>query len=138
MCVCVRDMARERDRNDERTRREKERICFFPFSNYLTIHSKSIKIFFFFLLLATIIGGIIGNVLGTYSTDWLKYRIKNAAYLVSAIYCIPCAIFMFIAINYTSNFWGMAILLIIAEVFAFTNTGPITDVSITCIPSHLR
>jgi MFS family permease len=78
---------------------------------------------------ASIVGGICGTILGVKTADYFQPRVKSAYFLVSALFCIPCALFLLISINYTDNFGVSVFFLFLAQVCVWTNGGPINTIS---------
>ena len=88
---------------------------------------------------ATVVGGIIGVMLGNKIADYCKDRgWKSAYFLIPALFTIPASIFLLLCINITSSFALMSALLIIGEVFVWTCVSPISAISISVIPPKLR
>jgi hypothetical protein len=48
---------------------------------------------------SVVIGGILGTVIGSKVADFLKSRVKNSYFLISALFTIPGSISLFLAIN---------------------------------------
>ena len=88
---------------------------------------------------ATVVGGVVGNILGSKVADYCETKgVRSAYMLVPGLFCIPSALCCVWAVNTTNNS-GMAYLAIfLTQVFAWTQIGPISAVSITCVAPRLR
>lgn len=89
---------------------------------------------------ATVVGGLLGTVLGAKVSDYYKFRVKSSYFLVPACFTIPGAICLLFSINLTgaNNFVASSVLLIIGEVFLWTSIAPVSALSISVIPPRLR
>lgn len=88
---------------------------------------------------ATIIGGILGNILGAKVSDYyVDRKVKSAYFLIPALFTIPGGIFLFLAINIHNNLVLLSFFIIISEIAIWTQLAPISTISISVIPPHLR
>jgi MFS family permease len=88
---------------------------------------------------ATILGGIGGNLLGAKVTQYYDLKkVKNAYFLIPALFTIPGAIFLLLTINITGYAAIAVVCVFISEICIWTNLAPMSTLSITCIPPHLR
>lgn len=86
----------------------------------------------------TVIGGIFGTVLGSKVADYYKPRVKSSYFLIPALFTIPSALCLLLAINYTESLELEAFLLLVGEICVWTNNAPVAAVAIAVIPPHLR
>jgi len=88
---------------------------------------------------ATIIGGIGGNILGAKVADYYLHKnVKSAYFLIPALFTIPATVFFMLAINVTSSYALMSFFIVVGEIFVWTQLAPISAISISVIPPHLR
>ena len=87
---------------------------------------------------ATIVGGILGTLLGSKLADHFDGRVKSAYLVVPALFCIPSALCCLWAVNAVGNSSAAYTALFFTQIFAWTATGPINAVAVSCVPPHLR
>lgn len=87
---------------------------------------------------ATIVGGILGNLLGCKVADYYDDKVKSSYLLIPGLFCIPAAICCIWAVNTVGSAGPAYAALFLCQIFAWTQIGPITAVSISCVPPHLR
>jgi fucose permease len=87
---------------------------------------------------ATVLGGIVGNVLGCKVADYYDGKIRSSYLMVPALFCVPCCICIVWAVNTVDDAPAAYAAIFFAQIFAWTQIGPICAVTITCIPTHLR
>lgn len=86
---------------------------------------------------ATVIGGILGTIIGSKVADMYEGKVKSAYYLVCSLFTLPAAFFLLLAINSSTK--AMTYFFIfLAEIAIWTNVAPINSMSMIVIPSHLR
>jgi MFS family permease len=86
---------------------------------------------------ATIVGGLLGNVMGCKIADHLDGRVKSSYLLVPALFCIPAALCNIWAVNST-NSTSAYLAIFLTQTFAWTQIGPLSTVSITSVKYRLR
>lgn len=86
----------------------------------------------------TVIGGLGGTILGSKVADYFQGRVKSAYFLIPALFTLPAAGFLLLAINFTNSLALEAFLLLGAQLCAWTNIGPLSTIAITVIPPRLR
>lgn len=74
---------------------------------------------------ATVCGGIIGTYLGSVATNYYDTRIKNAYFLIPALFTLPSALCLFVAVNVDSKYIAY-LCLMIGDVFIWTNVAPVS------------
>lgn len=85
----------------------------------------------------TVVGGILGTVIGTKACKYYDTRWKNAYLLLPAISCFPAAISIFIVVNSSHKgivFCALCIFLL----SMFCVFGPIVTLLMTSVSPHLR
>ena len=87
---------------------------------------------------ATIIGGIVGNILGSKVADYYDGKVRSSYLLIPALFCIPAAMCNIWAVNTVNNASAAYAAIFFTQIFAWTQIGPISAVYISCIPPHLR
>lgn len=87
---------------------------------------------------ATIIGGILGNILGSKVADYFDGKVRSSYLLIPALFCIPAAICNIWAVNTVNNASSAYAAIFFTQIFAWTQIGPISAVYISCIPPPLR
>jgi MFS transporter, Spinster family, sphingosine-1-phosphate transporter len=86
---------------------------------------------------ATVVGGILGTVIGSKLTAYYDGKVKSAYFLVSAVLTIPAALFLFLGLNVQSKA-AAYVLFFLFETFIWTCVAPINTLSIHAIPFRLR
>jgi hypothetical protein len=90
----------------------------------------------------TVLGGIFGTVLGSKVTGYCEnvLHIKGSYFLIPALFTVPAAIVLMIAINLQGhpNQGLVAFLIFLSEVMLWTFLAPLGVISISCIPVPLR
>ena len=86
---------------------------------------------------ATIIGGIGGTLLGSKVAEYYNSRVKNAYFLIPALFQLCGAVLLIFAINATKSFVWSAALATLTELMVWTYAGPISTISISTVPSHV-
>ena len=79
----------------------------------------------------TIIAGISGTVLGSKVADYYLTRVKSSYFLGPALFTIPAGLLLMLAINITDSLWLEVLLLLFAQICAWTCIAPISAVSIS-------
>ena len=87
--------------------------------------------------IATIIGGIGGTLLGSKVSEYFNTKIKNAYFLIPALFLLCGALLLILAINATKSFAVSAALATLTELMVWTYTGPISTISISTVPCHV-
>lgn len=87
---------------------------------------------------ATIVGGIVGNIIGAKVADYYRPKLKNAYFLVPALFTLPATVFILLVINVTNSLGAAIIFLFLGNILVWTYTGPISAISISVIPPRLR
>jgi len=87
---------------------------------------------------ATIVGGIVGNILGAKVADYYRPKVKNAYFLVPALFTIPATVLILLVVNVTNSLSAVIIFLFLGNVLVWTYTGPISAIAISVIPPRLR
>lgn len=85
----------------------------------------------------TVVGGIVGNVLGSKAVMLVEYKVKSPYFLVPAIFQLPAAVFLFVTINLSHGFSAF-IFLLLAEICVFTYTAPLCAATVNTMPVSLR
>ena len=95
---------------------------------------------------ATIVGGIGGTTLGAKVAEHYLRRVKSAFFLIPALFTLPAAALLLVALNVTTSVGLTGALLILSQVMFWTATAPIsgsissTHLNATClfysIPSY--
>ena len=85
----------------------------------------------------TIIGGLGGTILGSKVAEIFRPKIKNAYFLVPALFILLGAVFLLLAINATESFAVSSIFALLTQISVWTYTGPISAISITTVPSRV-
>jgi hypothetical protein len=88
--------------------------------------------------LAVVIGGIVGNLLGAKTAQYYSKKIKSAYFLIPAVYTLPAAFFLLLAINETSNLAANYFYIFMSMVFVWTFIGPLAALVIGVIRPELR
>jgi uncharacterized membrane protein YgcG len=87
---------------------------------------------------ATIVGGIVGNIIGAKVADYYRPKLKNAYFLVPALFTLPATVFILLVVNVTNSLGAAIIFLFLGNILVWTYTGPISAISISVIPPRLR
>lgn len=87
---------------------------------------------------ATVIGGLLGTLVGSKTSIFFEKRIKNSYLMVPALYTIPATILLIVVINGTSDLGSAVAVLLIAEICVWTCLAPVSAISISCIEPSLR
>lgn len=87
---------------------------------------------------ATIVGGVVGNILGSKAADYFDDKLRSSYLLIPALFCIPAALCNVWAVNTVNNASAAYTAIFLTQIFAWTQIGPISAVYISCIPPHLR
>ena len=95
---------------------------------------------------ATIVGGIGGTTLGAKVAEHYLRRVKSAFFLIPALFTLPAAALLLVALNVTTSVALTGALLILSQIMFWTATAPIsgsissTHLNATClfysIPSY--
>eukprot|EP00929_Paragymnodinium_shiwhaense_P023370 TRINITY_DN14644_c0_g1_i5.p1 TRINITY_DN14644_c0_g1~~TRINITY_DN14644_c0_g1_i5.p1 ORF type:complete len:458 (-),score=39.75 TRINITY_DN14644_c0_g1_i5:127-1500(-) len=86
----------------------------------------------------TVVAGIGGTMLGSWTASYFEKRIRSAFFLVSAMYAVPGAIFCYLAVNLLHSDLISLFCLLMTEVCAFTHMAPLRAATITVVPVSLR
>lgn len=77
--------------------------------------------------IATVVGGTGGLFLGASLSDHYQRKgLKNAYFIIPAIFCLPAAALVWMALNIDSRA-GSSLLFLISEVFVWTYNSPISE-----------
>lgn len=87
---------------------------------------------------STIIGGIFGTIIGAKVARQFETHVKSSFYLIPALFTIPGAFFLCLAINLNVSPFECFVLLAIGSVFVWTFLAPLSAVSINVIPPEQR
>jgi MFS transporter, Spinster family, sphingosine-1-phosphate transporter len=87
---------------------------------------------------ATVVGGLAGNIIGAKVADYFQPKVKSAYFLIPALFTIPAAVFLLLAVNISNNLGAVTVLLFIAEIFTWTYLAPISALSINVMRPELR
>jgi len=88
--------------------------------------------------IGAIIGGIGGTFLGSKVSQYFNGRCKSANFLVPAVFTLPGAACVAVAVNAVGMKSIAFAFLIIGQIFFFTANAPITTVVVSVVPVHLR
>jgi len=86
----------------------------------------------------TVVGGIVGTLLGATTAQQCEKTCKNAYFLVPALFTLPGAAFAFLAVNIIHLEHLAFLCLLCTEICFFTFMAPINTISVTVIPVALR
>lgn len=76
--------------------------------------------------IATVVGGVGGLFLGASLSDHYQRKgMKNAYFIIPAIFCLPAALLVWLALNVDSSI-GSSVLFMISEIFVWTYNSPIS------------
>ena len=75
---------------------------------------------------ATVVGGIGGTTLGAKVAEHYLRRVKSAFFLVPALFTLPAAALLIVALNVTSSVALTGVLLILSQIMFWTATAPIS------------
>ena len=75
---------------------------------------------------ATVVGGIGGTTLGAKVAEYYLRRVKSAFFLVPALFTLPAAALLLVALNVTSSLALTGALLILSQIMFWTATAPIS------------
>eukprot|EP01041_Mallomonas_annulata_P009591 gene9591-19934_t len=87
---------------------------------------------------STVIGGLMGNIIGAKVAEHYQHKIRNAFFLVPALFTIPAAIFLFFAINIPNSKGLTYFLIFLAQICMWTYIAPTAAIITNVIPSELR
>lgn len=86
----------------------------------------------------TALGGLFGTVLGSKIAEHFADRCSNAYFIVSAVFSLPAAMLLAVALNVVHSKLVVYLCLFLAQVCFFTNLAPMSAVLMTSVPAHLR
>jgi MFS family permease len=87
---------------------------------------------------ATVIGGLGGTIFGSKVADHYKTRVKSSYFLVPAIFTLPAAALLMLAVNFPQPVGLNLALIFTGELFVWTNIAPINSITVTSVPPRLR
>lgn len=87
---------------------------------------------------ATLVGGLVGTIIGSKLVEKYKNKIRNAEFFIPAMFCIPAAICLLLALNIENQFYLVVFLIFMSEIMVWIYIAPISSISISSIPPSLR
>mmetsp|Transcript_55667 Transcript_55667/g.129623 ORF Transcript_55667/g.129623 Transcript_55667/m.129623 type:complete len:485 (+) Transcript_55667:67-1521(+) len=87
---------------------------------------------------ATMLGGIGGTLLGANLAEFSAQYLSQAYFVVPALLMLPCAVFMFLAINVSSSLGLAYACVLLSWIFFFGYLSPINALQVNCMPVRLR
>lgn len=88
--------------------------------------------------MATLVGGVLGAIMGAKLSEFLKDKIKNSFFFVPAICSFIGAIFCIFSVNTPKSFNVSMIFVSFGLLFIWTYVGPIATITLSCVPPRLR